>query len=282
MRALLFPGQGSQVPGMREIVAAHRPDLLELAVEQVGADPFELLDEGTRFAQPALYCASIALWDAAGSPGAEAVAGHSLGEIAALVAAGALGIEDGLRLAVCRGRLMQRAADDAAPGGMVALLGNDLLASALAERYGLVVANENAPGQVVVSGPDDGLQAAVTDAKPLGLKAMRLAIRGAFHSPAMASVLPHWRAALAETEIRPPGTPVYSGVTARPFDDVRRRLAEALVKPVRWRETLLSLQDAGVRHFCEVGPGKVLNGLVRRTLPEVDVRALADLEPASA
>src|SRR3954447_18768495 len=121
--ALLFPGQGSQVSGMRDLVEASRPDLLELSAALVGEDPFALVDEGTRFTQPALYCASVALWERAGRPRAELYAGHSLGELAALVTAGSIEAIAGLRLAIRRGELMQAAAEAAPEGGMLAVLG---------------------------------------------------------------------------------------------------------------------------------------------------------------
>ena len=123
--ALLFPGQGSQTADMRDLVSEALPDLVQRASQEVGEDPFERVGDGTRFAQPALYCASIALWTRAGRPGADFVAGHSLGEVAALVAAGSLDPADGLRLAARRGSIMQRAAEASAPGGMLAVLGDD-------------------------------------------------------------------------------------------------------------------------------------------------------------
>jgi malonyl CoA-acyl carrier protein transacylase len=280
--ALLFPGQGSQVPGMRELVSAARPDLLDLVVAQVGEDPFQRVDDGTRFAQPALYCASLALWELAGRPPADFVAGHSLGELAALVAAGSVTAEDGLRLAVRRGALMQEAAKIQPGGGMLALLGQDAAARRVATRHRLTIANDNAPGQVVLSGPGEALDAAGSAAKESGLRAVRLAVRGAFHSPAMALAVPELRAALAAVEVRPPRTPVFSCITARPIDDIRGRLAEALVRPVLWRQTLLALRDSGVNRFLEVGPGKVLKGLVRRTLPDAEAVTLDELELAHA
>jgi [acyl-carrier-protein] S-malonyltransferase len=280
--ALLFPGQGSQTRDMRGVVEATRPDLLELAIAEVGADPFAHVDDGTGFVQPALYCASIARWTEAGRPGADFVAGHSLGELAALVAAGSLDAEDGLRLAARRGRLMQEASEGSPPGGMLALLGDDAAAREVAARHSLTVANDNAPGQLVLSGPGDALSDATADGKARGLKAVRLSVRGAFHTPAMASAVPELEAALAEIEVRPPLVPAISCITARPFDDVRRRLAEALVRPVRWRQTLLALHGSGVRRYLEVGPGKVLKGLVRRTLPDAKALTLAELGMAHA
>jgi acyl transferase domain-containing protein len=280
--ALLFPGQGSQVPDMRDLACASRPDLVELASDLVGDDPFARVEDGTRFAQPALYCASVALWEEAGRPGADFLAGHSLGEIAALVAAGSFDAGDGLRIAVRRGELMGAAADGAAPGGMLAVLGDDDAAHELATRHLLVVANDNAPGQLVLSGPAEDLEAAAAEARERGVRTVRLAIQGAFHSKAMAPAVPKLREALAAIDIRPPRIPVISGVTAEPIDDVRARLAEAVIRPVRWRDVLAALRGLDVGRFLEVGPGKVLRGLVRRTLPDAEALALADLEPAHA
>jgi [acyl-carrier-protein] S-malonyltransferase len=280
--ALLFPGQGSQTRDMRDAVSEHRPDLLAQAVEEVGTDPFPLVDEGTRYAQPALFCASLAVWERAGRPDADVLGGHSLGELAALVAAGSIGAEDGLRVAVRRGELMQAAAEREPGGGMLALLGDDLTSRRIAEERGLTVANDNAPGQIVVSGPGARLDDAAAAAREHGLKAMRLPIQGAFHSPAMASVAPEFRAALEEVRIAPPEAPVFSSTTAQPFEDVRATLAEALTHPVRWRETLIAIRGLGVTRFVETGPGKVLTNIVRRTLEGVEALTLDSKEPARA
>jgi malonyl CoA-acyl carrier protein transacylase len=271
--AILFPGQGSQTPEMRATVAGVRPDLLELATEVVGCDPFERLEDGTAYAQPAIFCASIAGWIELGRPEGKFMAGHSLGELAALVAAGGLSERDGLSLVSLRGRLMQQAGESGGGGGMVALLGRDAaaLAPALAAAHGLAVANDNSPQQVVLSGVRDVLPAAAHDAEEHGLRAMILPVTGAFHSPMMAAAVPAFEAALTETEIRPLRVTVYSAVTAEPFDDIRERLAEALTAPVRWRETLLALHAAGATRFVEVGPGSVLTSLAKRTLRGVEL-----------
>jgi malonyl CoA-acyl carrier protein transacylase len=271
--AILFPGQGSQTPDMRETVAAVRPDLLALAAEVVGEDPFARVEEGTRYAQPAIFCASLAGWAALGRPIGDFMAGHSLGELAALVAAGSLRERDGLELVALRGRLMQEAGERAGDGGMVALLGAGTAdhAAALAEAHGLAVANDNSPQQVVLSGARSALPGAAAEAKELGLRAMELPVTGAFHSPMMASALPEFEAALAAVEISEPRVAVLSAVTAEPFDDVRLRLAEALTNPVRWRETMLSLHRLGAERFVEVGPGRVLTGLAKRTLRDVEL-----------
>jgi [acyl-carrier-protein] S-malonyltransferase len=279
--AILFPGQGSQTPEMRDTVARVRPDLLELAVEVVGEDPFARVDDGTRYAQPAIFCASLAGWQILNEDGAVEhayLAGHSLGELGALVAAGCLSERDGLELVALRGKLMQEAgeqASDGSGGSMLALLGADAAERApeLAAVHGLAVANDNSPQQVVLSGLRSALPDAAAAAKEIGLRAMELPVTGAFHSPMMASAVPAFSAALAEVEVRTshPGVTVLSAVTAEPFDDVRVRLAQALTSPVRWRETLLALHDRGVDRYVEVGPGRVLTGLAKRTLRDVEL-----------
>jgi [acyl-carrier-protein] S-malonyltransferase len=274
--AVVFPGQGSQTPAMRDDVERLRPDLLELALDELGADPFERVTEGTRFAQPAIYCASLAGWERLGRPPVAAFAGHSLGEFAALVAAEALGAEDGLRLVALRGRLMDEAAEATGDGGMLALLGRDAQASApgLAERHGVFVANDNAPGQIVMSGAVERLDAAAAEAKAGGLRTIRLAVAGAFHSPAMTGAAPAFEAALDAVEFREPRTPVVSSITAELLDDPPAVLLAGLTEPVRWRETLLQLSARGVTRFVDAGPGKVLAGLASRTLPDAVVETI--------
>ena len=156
--ALLFPGQGSQTPDMRDDVARELPDLLERCIELVGEDPFARVDESTRFAQPAIFCASIAGWHGARDAEPAMAAGHSLGEIGALTAAGVLELDDALRLVVLRGKLMAEADDS---GSMLALLGGTIEdAEAIAQAAGVTVANDNAPGQVVLSGERGALEEA--------------------------------------------------------------------------------------------------------------------------
>lgn len=281
--ALLFPGQGSQTDDMRHAVERHRPELLERCTAELGIDPFDAMDRGTRFLQPALYCASVSLWAGAGAPLPEVLAGHSLGELAALAAAGVISEADGLNLALTRGRAMQDAAEAAPAGAMLALLGGDPeQATGIAGVHGFTVANDNAPGQIVVSGPADAVEPAIADAKAAGLKARRLPVAGAFHSAAMASAQAPFAAALGEVEFGPARAVVYSGVTARPFTDFARELAQALTKPVRWRAALLEMERAGVRRFVEVGPGKVLRNLARRTVPGCESTSLQQLEAAGA
>ena len=271
--AILFPGQGSQTPDMRETVAEVRPDLLSLVDQIVGEDPFVRAEEGTRFAQPAIFCASLAGWEALGRPDGEMMAGHSLGELAALVAAGCLSERDGLELVALRGRLMQESGERAGDGGMLALVGAGAAdhATELADAHGLAVANDNSPQQVVLSGDRGAFDGASAAARELGLRPMELPVTGAFHSPMMAKAVPEFEAALSRAEIAAPRVPVLSAVTAAPFEDVRGQLAQALTMPVRWRETLLAMRERGGERFVEVGPGRVLTGLVKRTLKDVEL-----------
>jgi len=270
--ALLFPGQGSHAEGMDEPYRGH--PLFERGLDLLGHDPFERLSEGTRFQQPALFLCSVAAWDQwragedddADDDAGEAIAaaGHSLGEYAALVAAGALQFDDAVKLVDERADAMADAGEQRA-GGMIAMLGGESRdVRALADRLGLVVANDNAPGQLVLSGERAALQAAGTSLREAGVRVLELNVAGAFHSPFMADAVPDFAEALGATYVRAPRIEVWSCVTARPMDDVRRRLAEGLTAPVRWRETVINLHEAGFDRFVDVGPGKVLAKLVKR------------------
>jgi [acyl-carrier-protein] S-malonyltransferase len=272
--AILFPGQGSQTSDMRDLVERVRPDLLKKAVAAVGEDPFERADEGTNFAQPAIFCASLAGWEALGRPMETFMAGHSLGELGALVAAGALAEDEGLELVTLRGRLMHESGLAAGDGGMFAVLGAGASehAEEIAEGHELTVANDNSPQQVVISGDKSNFPEAMAQAKELGLRAMELDVAGAFHSPMMAGAVPEFERALAKASFSDPeATTVISAVTAQPFTDPRRELADALTMPVRWREVLLTLHELGAQRFVDVGPGRVLTGLAKRTLSGVEL-----------
>ena len=279
--AILFPGQGSQTSDMRELVAQRCPELLQRCIELVGEDPFPRVEESTRFQQPAIFCASIAGWRGLAAdirPGA--AAGHSLGELAALAAAGVLSEERALELVVLRGRLM---ADADERGSMIALVGADAEeAVRVAEAADLTVANDNAPGQLVLAGDRANFDRAEAVAEELGRRTIRLPVAGAFHSPSMAPAVAPFRAALDDTELDEPGFTVFSCASAEPFADVREELARALIRPVRWRETFIALHDAGAARFIEVGPGKVLARLAKRIVPGTKVETPAESSSQSA
>jgi [acyl-carrier-protein] S-malonyltransferase len=269
----LFPGQGSQTPEMRDLVAERAPDLLERCVALVGEDPFPRASDSTRFAQPAIFCASLAGWDALDLD-AVAGAGHSLGELAALAAAGVIERDDALRLVVLRGKLM---ADADKVGTMLALIGaSEDETRAIAEAAEVTVANDNAPGQVILSGPRDKLAEAEEAAREYGRRVLPLDVAGAFHSPSMEPAVAPFRAALDEIELHDPAFTVFSSATTKPFTDVRAELTDVLTRPVRWRETVLAMHEAGGRRFVEVGPGKVLARLGKRILPDCKVETPAE------
>ena len=279
--ALLFPGQGSQKEGMEDLVAAHAPELHEAAIELVGANPFELAAEATRFAQPAIFCASLAGWISAGRPDADYMAGHSLGDLTALTAAGAFALEDGLRLAVERGRLMEEAAHGS-KGAMVAVMGDADVARSVADRCGVVVANDNAPGQLVLSGAAEAIAAATELAEANGLKTISLRVSGAFHSDAVAPAAEPFRELVAATPTSPLRMPVISCTSARPFGEhLAAELAAALTAPVLWRQVVVELAAAGSRVFVDVGPGRALRGLVKRTLADVEAVEIRQIEELS-
>jgi [acyl-carrier-protein] S-malonyltransferase len=266
--ALLFPGQGSQTDDMRETVERWRPDLLELALDEVGSDLFERATEGTRWAQPAIFCASLAGLEELDAD-ADVMAGHSLGEITALVAAGAIGAEDGLRLVAARGRLMQEAADVTGDGGMTAVRAREENREAIAEvaaAAGVAIANDNAPDQLVLSGAVSALDDAEAQLKERGVRGKRLPVAGAFHSPLMEPAVEPFREVVGAVEISEPRVPVLSCVTAEPFDDVPGLLVRAITEPVRWLDVMRALEARGVTNFVETGPGHVLTNLVRKSL----------------
>lgn len=280
--ALLFPGQGSQQPQMRDLVTDVAPELLEHCLDLIGDDPFERVDQSTRFAQPAIYLASVAAWRRADVAPTDftAMAGHSLGEFAALVAAQALDAHDGLELVVERGRLMAEAGERDDGGTMLALLGAGAdAARQLAETNGVVVANENAPGQLVLSGSRSAIAAAALDARSSGLRAIELDVAGAFHSPAMAPAVPDFDAALARVIFNAPAVPVISCSTGEAIVAPRRDLSDGIVRPVRWTATMSALAGMGIRRFVDAGPGKVLSKLARRNVADAEVLTIADLEP---
>jgi [acyl-carrier-protein] S-malonyltransferase len=281
---MLFPGQGSQTDDMRDQVERIRPDLLELARSEVSDDLFERADDGTRWAQPAIFCAALAGFETLKERyEPDLMAGHSLGEISALVAAGALDAEDGLRLVVARGRLMQEAAEQAGDGGMLAVRARERgPVHDVAAETGLSVANDNAPDQLVLSGS----RAALDDAERLlGERKVRtklLPVAGAFHSPLMEPAVEPFRELAERVEVREPSVPVLSCVTAAPFHDVREQLVQAITHPVRWMDVMEALRDLGATRYVESGPGRVLTNLVRKSLDGVEAEAPLAMEAANA
>jgi malonyl CoA-acyl carrier protein transacylase len=207
------------------------------------------------------------------------MAGHSLGEITALVAAGAIDAPDGLRLVAARGRLMQ----EARGGGMIAVRVRERepVEQAAAEA-GLTIANDNAPDQLVLSGSLEALDRGEELLRERNVRAKRLPVGGAFHSPLMEPTVAPFREVLERIEVREPSVPVLSCVTAAPFNDVREQLVQALTSPVRWTDVMAALQGLGATRYVETGPGRVLTGLVRKSLDGVEAEAPLAMEAANA
>lgn len=286
--ALIFPGQGSQVVGMgRDLTAAYpaaaelyqqADDLLGFAFSSLCFEgPDETLND-TINTQPALYVTGMATLAALraelGDIQPKFAAGHSLGEFTALAAAGALTFEDGLKLVRERGRLMKEAGEKS-PGAMAALLGLDAdrvrqLCAEAADAFGgvLVLANDNCPGQIVISGDNETLDKALEMAKSAGAKrAVKLAVSIAAHSPLMESAASAFRAVLAQTPFHPPTMTVYGNVNAAPLDSadaVRAELDAQLTQSVRWTESVRRMIADGASRFLELGPKDVLTGLLKR------------------
>jgi [acyl-carrier-protein] S-malonyltransferase len=293
--AFIFPGQGSQYVGMgkdlyegsaaAKTIFDKADDTLGFSISRICFDGPEEELKQTKNTQPAIFLHSIVLFHLINTVPFDMAAGHSLGEYSALVAAGALAFEDGLKLVRLRGELMQQAGDEVA-GTMAAIVGldskivNDICAEASAD--GIVqVANFNSPGQVVVSGTLAGVYKAMELAKTHSAKIVKeLPVSGAFHSPLMESARAGLTAALDRTEIRDALVPVYANVTARPMrfaSEIRTLLIRQLISPVRWEESVGSMIADGAGTFVEIGPGKVLQGLVKRINGSVNTTGIEKL-----
>jgi [acyl-carrier-protein] S-malonyltransferase len=303
--AFVFPGQGSQSVGMGRELATSSPTAAAVWAaadaalgEPIGAlawdGPAERLDR-TEQAQPALLAASIAIleamrdrWSTAGldAPTPAFAAGHSMGQYSALVASGVLSLEDGVRLVRRRGTLMQSSGGER-DGAMAALIGLDeaqlpALLTRAAEHGTFVVANRNSPGQIVVSGDRTAIEAGAEIAKELGAKrAIVLPVSVAAHSPLMDEAAAGMRAALADVEFRDPSTTLLANADARPIttaEGARAELVEHLTAGVDWVAAIERMRAAGVATFVEVGPGKVLSGLIKRIAPDAEIVAADDPE----
>jgi [acyl-carrier-protein] S-malonyltransferase len=297
--AFLSPGQGSAAIGMGEALAAKSPaarrvlDRLEAlapAVRRLAREgPREELIR-TSNAQPAIFAVDCACLAALGERGVrpDVAAGHSLGEYAALVGAGVIPFERALPLVMERAALMERSAA-ARAGTMMAILGSspDEVNAAIAEwqRHGTIAsANDNAPGQIVVSGDVETLQAAAPAFRALGARVMDLPVGGAFHSPLMADAEDAFAELLEAAPFADGAIPVVSNFTARPArraDDVKAALRHQITGQVRWRESVEAMLELGVDTFIEAGPGKVLSGLVQRCTRGREVTILNVDDPAS-
>ncbi len=285
MKAYVFPGQGSQFPGMGQDLYNIDPTWFEKADEILGFSLIDSMFHGseedlkqTRVTQPAVFLHSVAKAFALNTSFQPSlVAGHSLGEFSALVAAGALTFEDGLRLVYTRAMAMQKACE-AQPSTMAAILGlEDAVVDALCAKIdGVVVpANYNCPGQLVISGSIAAVEAACEAAKAAGARrALLLPVGGAFHSPLMEPARAELAAAIHATVFHEPQCPIVQNVTAQPVTDpmeIKANLMAQLTGAVKWTQSVQAMGSFGIQTFVEVGPGKVLQGLVKKILPEAEV-----------
>lgn len=290
MKAIVFSGQGSQFVGMgRQLIEAQpaAEAYLDKANEILGFDLKRIMMDGTEeelrqtaVTQPAVYTHAIALYLASGAS-ADCVAGHSLGEYAALVAAGVLSFEDGLRLVQIRANAMQRACE-MNPSTMAAVLGLDeeVIASVTAGITGEVVvpANENCPGQIVISGSIKGVELASEALKAAGAKrVVPLSVGGAFHSPLMQPAKEELDKAIATAPFAAPRIPVYQNLDGRPSSDaeeIRAKLMSQMINAVKWIATIRNMRTDGVTEVLECGPGAVLQGLVKKIDKDLTVGAV--------
>jgi [acyl-carrier-protein] S-malonyltransferase len=290
MKAYIFPGQGAQFTGMGLPLyenSAAAKSLFELANSILGFDITSIMFEGsiddlkeTKVTQPAIFLHSVILAKSLGdSFQPEMVAGHSLGEFSALVANGTLRFEDGLKLVSQRAQAMQKACD-LTEGTMAAVLGleNEIVEDACKSIDGVVVAaNYNCPGQLVISGAVDAIHLACDVLKEKGARrALVLPVGGAFHSPLMAPAKEELAAAIENTTFHSPGCPIYQNVTAMPVlneSEIKANLISQLTAPVKWTQSVQQMIQDGATDFIEVGPGKVLQGLVKKINRDMNTSA---------
>lgn len=290
MKAYIFPGQGAQFPGMaKDIYEQNKKakELLDQANKILGFDITGIMFNGTadelkqtRVTQPAIFLHSVALALSSETFRPDMVAGHSLGEFSALVSNGCLLFEDGLKLVYKRAMAMQKACE-ANPSTMAAILGLDdeVVEEICASIDEIVVpANYNCPGQLVISGSIKGIDIACEKMKAAGAKrALPLQVGGAFHSPLMEPAREELASAIQSTTFSKPVCPVYQNVNALPSTDVdaiRKNLIAQLTAPVRWTQSVRKMTEDGARTYIECGPGKVLQGLVKKISPEAETSSI--------
>ncbi len=292
MKAYVFPGQGAQFVGMGKDLYESSDEakrMFETANDILGFRITDLMFAGTdddlkqtRVTQPAIFLHSVILAKVLGNSfKPDMSAGHSLGEFSALVACGAMNFEDGLQLVFKRAMAMQKACE-AEPSTMAAIIGMDdanveKVCNSIDEI--VVPANYNSPGQIVISGSVAGIDAAITKLTEMGAKrALKLAVGGAFHSPLMEPARVELADAIENTTISKPVCPVYQNVHAAPFtnpEQIKQNLVAQLTAPVRWTQTVENMLKDGAKSFVEVGPGKVLQGLIKKVDRNVDVSSAA-------
>ena len=285
-KAYVFPGQGSQFPGMAKALYETNETaraMLDRANEILGFRITDIMFEGTaedlkqtKVTQPAIFLHSVVLAKCLPNFAPDMVAGHSLGEFSALVASGAMDFEEGIRLVSIRAQAMQKACE-ANPGAMAAVLAlpTEKIEEICSECNGIVVAaNYNCEGQVVISGEREAVEAACVKMKEAGAKrALPLPVGGAFHSPLMESARAELAEGIEKAVFKTPVCPVYQNVTAKATSDpeeIKANLLAQLTSPVRWTQSIRSMLQDGAAHFIELGPGKVLQGLIAK-IAETDV-----------
>jgi len=293
MKAFVFPGQGAQYVGMGKPLFEKSPEakklftqaneILGFAITDVMFDGSEEAQRQTKVTQPAVFLHSVILARLFPNFKPDMVAGHSLGEFSALVASGALSFEDGLRLVSARAQAMQ-AACELEPSTMAAIIGLpdekvEEICNGISEI--VVPANFNCPGQLVISGSIKGIEQACEELKAAGAKrALPLKVGGAFHSPLMEPARQKLAEAIEKTQFNKPLCPIYQNVDAKPHTnpaEIKANLVKQLTSPVRWTQIVRAMVADGAKTFVELGPGNVLQGLIKKTEPTAEVESFQEL-----